>query len=148
MAKELTKGSEVELFDDSDMQMIMMMVMMVVMMSMFMGPLTQQMQAQTQALQAQSYGGNEDPRTVPVTNRLSWINLIYDYPFTPWVSAYFINDGPSAVEIGINYPDDRFVMNPRETITVTRTGAEERIKIVYFICSPGLAASVRVTGVY
>lgn len=141
MTTDITKRDDMDLgIDVSDLMMIMMMIMMVSLIA----PLAQQ----SQALQAQAYSGQEDPRTVNVTNLLSWINLIYDYPFTPWVSAYFINDGPGTVEIGINYPDDRFTMNSGETITVTRTGAEERIKIIYFIARPGLAASVRVTGVY
>lgn len=149
MVSDAGKNKKVDLsLSDDDVRMIMGVMMMVVVMSQLLAPLFQQSQAQTQALQAQAFVGNEDPRTIPVTNILSWINLVYDYPFQPWISAYFINDGPSAVEIGINYPDDRFVMNPRETITVTRSGAEERIKAIYFICRPGLNASVRVTGVY
>ncbi len=143
------KSNKIDLsLNDGDVQMIMGVMMMVIVMSQLLQPLFQGAQAQTQALQAQAFVGNEDPRTVPVTNILSWINLIYDYPYQPWISAYFINDGPGTVEIGINYPDDRFTMNPRETITVTRSGAEERIKAIYFIARPGLGASVRVTGVY
>lgn len=145
MTTDLTKQGDMDLgIDLSDLMMIMMMIMMVSLLTTVVPAATQS----TQALQAQAYSGQEDPRTIRATNILSWINLIYDYPFQPWVSAYFINDGPSAVEIGINYPDDRFTMNPRETITITRTGAEERIKIIYFIARPGLNASVRVTGVY
>ena len=150
MANDVTKkNNDVDLMlNDDDMQMIMMMVMMMAMMSMFMGPLTQAAQGQTQALAAQSFVGNEDPRNVHATNRLSWLNFVYEYPFQPWISAFIINDGPSAVEIGINYPDDRFTVNPGETRTITRTGAEERIKIMYFICVPGLTSDLRVTGVY
>ncbi len=147
MTTDITKQGDMDIgIEMSDLMMIMMMVMMASLLL----PLAQQSQAQTTALQAQAYSGQEDPRTIHATNVLSWINLIYDYPFRPWVSAYFINDAdsPSAVEIGINYPDDRFTMNPGETVTVTRTGAEERIKAIYFICRPGLNATVRVTGVY
>lgn len=111
-------------------------------------PITQQAQAQTQALQAQAYIGNEDPRTVNVTNKLSWINLVYAYPYQPWFSAYFINDGPSAVKIGINSPDDMFTIKSKETITVTRSGAKERIKTIFFLCAPGLKTTLRITGVY
>ena len=146
MANEMVKTDDFG-FGDIDF-MPMMMIMMMVVMVQLITPLTEQSKAQTQALVAQSFGGNEDPRDIHATNLLSWINLVYDYPFQPWVSAYIINDGPSAVEIGINFPDDRFLMNPRETITITRSGAEERIKIMYFVCSPGLTADLRVTGVY
>lgn len=145
----MAKGDKVDFsLNDEDVRMIMMVMMVAIVMSQLLGPVFQGMQTQTQALQAQAYVGNEDPRDIHATNVLSWINLVYDYPFTPWISAYFINDGPGSVEIGINYPDDRFTMNPGETITVTRSGAEERIKAIYFICRPGLAADLRVTGVY
>jgi len=146
MTSEIDKTGDLGLGDIDFMPM--MMIMMMVIMVQLIVPLAEQSQAQAQALQAQSFVGNEDPRIINVTNRLSWINLVYDYPFQPWISAYFINDGPSAVEIGINFPDDRFVVNPGETITVTRSGAEERIKIIYFICRPGVAAVLRVTGAY
>jgi len=150
MAKDLTKKNEFDIdFNDSDMTMIMMMVMMAVVMSQFLKPMSQNMEVQTQILQAQAYHGTEDPRVLGATNLLQWINLVYDYPFTPWISAYFINDGPSPVEIGINYPDDRFLMNPGETITVNRTGAlDEKINIIFFICRPGIRTSIRVTGTF
>ncbi len=153
MAKEIVKRDETDfMLNDSDMDMMMMMFMMMIMLSIFMGPMAQQLQtqgtAQAQSLQAQSFVGNEDPRDIHATNNLSWINLIYDYPFQPWISAFIINDGPSAVEIGINFPDDRFTVNPGETRTITRSGAEERIRIIYFVCVPGLTANLRVTGVY
>lgn len=145
----MAKGDKVDLtLTDEDIRMIMTVMMIAVVMSQLLAPMVQGMQVQTQAIQAQAYSGQEDPRTIHATNVLSWINLLYDYPFTPWISAYLINDGPGTVEIGINYPDDRFTMNPGETITVTRSGAEERIKAIYFICRPGLHADLRITGVY
>ena len=150
MAKEVAKIDTDFGMDDSMMDMMMPMMMMIMMMVLVQSlpALTQGAEAQTQALEAQAYGGEEDPRTIHATGLLSWINLIYDYPFKPWVSVFIINDGPSAVEIGINYPDDRFTMQPRETRTITRTGAEERIKIMYFKCFPGVDSTLRVTGVY
>ena len=102
-----------------------------------------------QAYAAQAYHGVEDTRTLNATSTLQWINLIHDYPFRTWISAYFINDGPNPVVIGLNYPDKGFTMNPRETITVNRTGAlDEKIFTVYYKCSPGQTASIRVTGTY
>lgn len=150
MANEIVKKNEDEfdMFGGDLMTTVMMMVMMMAVMSQFLGPITQTAQAQTQALQAQAYIGNEDPRYVRATNHLSWLNFIYAYPFQPWVSAFIINDGPSPVEIGINFPDDRFTINPGETRTVSRAGAEDRINIMYFKCVPGLVANLRVTGVY
>jgi len=145
----MAEGKEEGLFGDSDMMPIVMLVMGVVMLAVVipttLTPITQTLQAQALA---QLYQGVANPRTVKVTNKFSWINLVHEYPFTPWISAFFINDGPSAVEVGINYPDNRFTINPNETRTITRTGAEERIKILFFVCYPGLNASVRVEGEY
>jgi len=147
------KSKSFELFEESDITMMTTMMMMVVVMAMVLpsllqGPVSIQSQPQSLSARALSYEGQEDPRILYATNILKWVNLIYDYPFRPWVSAFIINDGPSSVEIGINYPDDRFLMYPGETRTVTRTGAEERINILFYICTPGLTSTVRATGVY
>ncbi len=147
MGKDVAKQDDMGfMLEDSEMMMVVMMIMMMVIMLPIMTQAASA-QAQTQALEAQAYIGNEDPRNITVTNHLSWINLIYEYPFQPWISAFIINDGPSPVEIGINFPDDRFTINPGETRTVTRTGAEERINIMYFK-TPFLHAALRITGVY
>ena len=108
-------------------------------------PATQQI---AQELQTLSYRGKLDSPEHTSTETLSWIDLIHDYPYIPWISAYFINDGPDAVEIAVNYPNDRFILNPMETITVSRPGAEERIAIIFFKCAQGETARVRITGEY
>jgi len=101
-----------------------------------------------QGVQAQAYQGRSDPRQHTATEMLSWIDLIHGYPNTPWISAYVVNDGPDAVEIGINYPNARFVLNPGETVTVSRPGAQERIAILFLKCGVGETTSLRVTGEY
>ena len=85
----------------------------------------------------------EDPRTLHATNQLHWVNLIYKPPYTPWISAHFLNDGPSTVEIGINYPDRWFAIEPSENRNV-----EENISIIYYMCSPGVKATIKVMGEY
>lgn len=115
------------------------------------GPFIQRMLATTplaRHLEAQAYQGKTDPKEHTATEELRWIDLVHEYPYTPWISAYFINDGPDAVEIAINYPNDRFTLNPMETVTVTRTGAQERIAIIFFKCAEGETASVRIIGEY
>lgn len=81
---------------------------------------------------------------VKATNQLSWINLMYDYPFRQWASAHFFNVGPSAVDISINYPDRPFTLLPNEA-RILEHG--EGIRIVYLKCFPGLMARVLVEGV-
>lgn len=87
----------------------------------------------------------EDPRTLRVTNELSWVNLVYDKPYRPWASASFMNNGPSAVEVNINYaphPDYGFTINPGKTVVYDK----EPINIIFLRCSPGLNATVTIIG--
>ena len=150
MENKLTKTDSLDMgFSDSDITM-MMMVMMMAMMSVVMSQLVPATQAQAAALEAQSYHGIEDPRpNVVVTKSLSWLNLVTDYPYKTWISAYIINDGPSDVEIAINYPNETFIMKPRETNTINRTGArDEKIAVMFFRCTNGLRATLRITGTY
>ena len=102
----------------------------------------------TQSVQAQAYQGRTVTKTVKANGNLGYLDVRFDYPYTLWISAYFINDGPDPVEIAINYPDDRFTINPKETVTVNRSGAQERIAVIFYVCERGKTASVRITGEY
>jgi len=99
-------------------------------------------------LEKAEFEGVVDPRTLSVTDKIQRITLIHDWPFTPWICAYFINDGPSTARIAINYRGDEFEMRVGETRTIDHAHADERIGIIYFICDPGETASVRAEGHY
>jgi hypothetical protein len=100
-------------------------------------------QAQTLA-----YRGRTDSRELQAIPTLKWIDLIADPPYTPWVLCFIINDGPGAVEIAINQPNDRFIMASGETRTINRTGAEEKISSLFYVAEPGFTALLRITGEY
>lgn len=102
----------------------------------------------TQQAQAQAYHGRTVTKTVKANGDLKYLDVRYDYPYTLWVSAYFINKGPDPVEIAINYPDDRFTISPDGTVTVSRSGAQERIAVIFYVCEKGKTASVTITGEY
>ena len=102
----------------------------------------------TQNAQAQAYQGRSVTKTVKANGELKYLDVRYDYPYTLWISAYFINDGPDPVEIAINYPDDRFTIKPNGTVTVNRSGAQERIAVIFYICERGKTAEVQITGEY
>ncbi len=102
----------------------------------------------TQSAQAQAYQGRSIPKTVKANGELKYFDVRYDYPYTLWISAYFINDGPDSVEIAINYPGDKFTIRMNETITVSRSGAQERIATIFYNCEKGKTATVRITGEY
>lgn len=97
---------------------------------------------------ATTYVGRTDHRELQAIPMLRWIDLIADPPHTAWTHCFIINDGPGAVEIAINHPNDRFVMGPGETRTIDRTGAEEQILAIFYNAVPGHTASLRITGEY
>jgi len=94
------------------------------------------------------YRGIVDYREIRANSNISWIDLIHDPPYRPWVHAFIINDGPGTVDIGINHPNERFVMGRGETRTIDRTGADELIYSMFFICPIGETAALRITGEY
>lgn len=102
----------------------------------------------TQYIQAQSYVGISDPRVIEATDKLSFIDLINEHPYTPWASVNFVNDGPDSVWVAINQPTATYELKVGETASVYRIGAQERIMVVFFICSSGEAALIRVVGEY
>jgi len=104
-------------------------------------------QAIEQHNKKQSFEGKLDPRTLEATDKRQWLSLMEKWPFTPWVSAFFINDGPDAVYIGINRCQ-QIKIGVNETRTIDYTHAEERITQVYYKCDEGETASVRVEASY
>lgn len=126
---------------ESDIMMVAMIGLIIMTMYQFLAPMTRF----TQSL---SYHGVADPHILRATSTMQWLDVRDNAYNAPWISAFFINDGPGPVEIGINYPDDRLIVNPLETRTIRRGGAEERISIIFYICEPGRTAAVRVEGEY
>lgn len=100
------------------------------------------------SLQKREFQGKVDTRTLEVTDEIKHIGLINNYPNHPWISAFFINDGPDTVYIGINNPYEWVEIEKDETRTIDYTHADERIRKVYYKCDPGETASVRVEGHY
>ena len=148
MANELTTYEEDIGEQVPNMMMMLMMVMVVSVVIGILPSLTQQVEAQAYQLQALAYQGRTDPRTVKANSNLKWLDVSHDFPYIPWLNAYFINDGPDPVWVAINYPDDRFLINPKETTTVERSGAQERIAVIFYVCERGEKASLRITGEY
>lgn len=148
MTSDLVKRDDFDIgFELSDLMMIVMMVVMVSLMSAITSATGVAAQAAVvEAQQVQSQGRN-DPRHIHATTKLQWLDLIHEPPRTPWVHAYFVNDGPYPVEIGINYPNDRFLIYPGGTVTLDHSKKPEGIAIIYYIC-PWYEAYVRITGEY
>lgn len=140
--KELVKSQFDKDFDDTiDTVMPMMMMMMVMLVMIPMLPVVQSAQ---QYFQSQQFEGQSDPRTLHATQKPQHIVIA-----NPWIGAYFVNDGPDSVQIKINDEEsESYLMNFNETITLSRAGAENRIYAVYYRCSPGETAAVRIFAVF
>ncbi len=100
------------------------------------------------SLEKEEFEGKEDPRTLNATDEIQVLSLTDDFPYTPWITAYFINDGPDPVRISLNRPYAQFELGMGETITVDRAHADERMNIIFYVCDSGETASVRVIGQY
>ena len=100
-------------------------------------------------LTKEEFEGKLDPRTLSATDSLKWLDLIEGLPHKPWITAYFINDGPNSVKIRINHPELEFqVIKLNETLTINQEHADERIRRLFYKCDTGETASVRVVGQY
>jgi len=134
---------------DSEMMMIMMMIVMFALMQSVLVPATTAAQAAAASVQSLQYEGRPDNRQIDVpSNNIVYIDLIHNAPRTPWTWALFENTGPNDVEIGINNPNDRFILASGSNKTVNRLGATERISIIFFYCQPTQTAHVNIAGEY
>ena len=140
-------GKEVEVYNDFDPGTLLMPLLMLVMVTAMAGMVTSITPLQ-QYVQSQAYTGLTDDRTLRATPIMQWLNLIDDPPYHPWITAYFFNDGPSSVLIGINNPDELTELASGEDKTVDMTGADRRIELVFYKCSVGTTASIRAIGKY
>lgn len=100
------------------------------------------------SLEKGEFEGKEDPRTLNATDKIQVLSLVDDFPYTPWADAYIINKGPDAVRISTDRPYAQFTMEKDETVTIGRTHADERIRLIFYVCDPGETAKVRITGQY
>jgi len=103
-------------------------------------------------LDRERFEGKTDSRTLEVTDELQSLNLTYDYPFVPWISAFIINYGPDAVYVAINNINDDpncwHEIKADETRTLSQSGAEERIEQFFYKCDEGETALLTVEAQY
>lgn len=149
-SKEVAKKAEIDLgFSDQDMMMIMMVVMMFAVLQSAVMPAVSAATAAAASVQSLQYEGKTDPREVDVpSDSIVWLDLIHSAPMTPWTYARIENTGPNDVEVGINDPNDRFIVAASTTKNVDRLGARERISIIFFYCRPTETAHLNVIGEY
>jgi len=146
MVKELTIHEE-DIDISTIIQPLFMLVMLMAVSSMMVN-ITPMAASAQQYYSAQSYIGLTDDRVLNSTSTLQWLNLITNPPYHPWITAYFFNDGPQSVFIGINNPDELYQLASGEDKAVNFTGANRRIELVFYKSNLGEKASVRVVGKY
>ncbi|MBA7698131.1 hypothetical protein ES703_106806 [subsurface metagenome] len=107
-------------------------------------------------LEKSEFEGKLDPRTLSVTDEIQDLDLIKEWPYTPWITASFFNDGdistdpPSEVTayIFINRVGKWIPLKKGEGIDMDFAKGDERIYTIRHKCDKGETASVRVVGKY
>lgn len=100
------------------------------------------------SLQKEEFKGLLDIRTLDATEEFKFIDLVNDYPHTPWITAYFFNEGPHSARISVNGEDDWQTLAMGASQSLNFAKAERRIEQVCYQCAAGETASVGVTGKY
>ncbi|MBA7586337.1 hypothetical protein ES708_28335 [subsurface metagenome] len=99
-------------------------------------------------LEKAEFEGEVDPRTLSITDEIQGLALIHDWPFTPWITASFYNDGLDTAYIAINYIFDWVPLKKGENLTIDFSKSDKRIQFIHCRCDAGEKASVRVIGKY
>lgn len=148
MTTDMTKYNDDDIgIDLSDLMMLMMVIMLAAIMP-ALAASTATATLAAQSVQAQLYQGIPDHRTLHASNLLQWVDLIHGPPYTSWVFATFENQGPSDVEVAVNYPGEMFPIVSGGSAEVDCRGAERRMSLIFYRATPGLTATIVVHGEY
>lgn len=102
-----------------------------------------------QHLEKAEFKGEVDPRVLAVTATIGELKLEENWPFTPWITASFFNDGPNTAYIAINrFFAEWIELRTGEGITIDFAKSDKRIRFINHRCNVGNTASVRVVGKY
>ena len=100
------------------------------------------------ALERDHIQGKQDPRDLEATEEPQHVNLVDDWPNTPWATAYFFNRGPNSVSLAINKARPFVELRPGEDQELDFTKADSRIWFIEYECASGETASLKATGKY
>lgn len=96
----------------------------------------------------ESLGGEDGTRSLSATSQVQELNLISEWPYSPWISLFITNDGPNTLFIAINHPHQWKEIRMTESRTITHENADERISKVYYKCNADETALARIDGQY
>lgn len=100
------------------------------------------------SLEREHFRGELDNRDLEATDEYQHINLIDDWPNTPWATAYFFNDGPNGVYIAINKNRPFRHLASKENLELDFTKSDKRIEFIEYYCDSGETATVNALGKY
>lgn len=100
------------------------------------------------SLEREQFEGKVDVITLSATDEQDCFNLLDSWHYSPLITAFIINDGPNSVNIAINDPYPWLKIKINESRTLDHTRADQRIERIFYKCSSGETASVRVEGEY
>lgn len=100
------------------------------------------------SLEREHFRGKLDNRDLKATDEYQHINLIDDWPNTPWASAYFFNDGPNGVYIAINRNRPFRHLASKEDLRLDFIKADKRIEFIEYYCDSGETATLNALGKY
>lgn len=101
-----------------------------------------------QHLEKAEFKGIIDPRTLSATEKVQVLTPLRNFPFVPWITASFFNDGPDTVYIVINHANDWIPLVKGEKIDMSFSRSDDRIQFIDYKCDAGKTATVRVVGKY
>lgn len=103
----------------------------------------------TEHLKKSEFKGQVDPRDLSVTDEIQELDLIKEWPFEPWITASFFNDGPNTAYIAINHFFAKWIeLGNGESTNINFAKSDKRIRFINYKCDAGKTASVRVVGKY
>jgi hypothetical protein len=97
------------------------------------------------SLEREHIKGGVDKRVLNATEELQFIDLLKEWPYTPWATAHFWNTkGPNSVIIAVNKRNYETILEKGDDEEMDFTKADERIRIIFYNCAPGETATVDV----
>lgn len=101
------------------------------------------------SLEREHFKGKVDTREIPVTDQYQFIDLVEDYPNTPWISFFVINHGPNTAKIQINGLYETWLkIRKDETRIVDHSKADKRIEQLAYQCATGETALLEIEAEY
>ena len=100
------------------------------------------------SLEREHVEGHIDAKTLSATDQPKYVDLIEEYPFTPYATVSFYNNGPNSARLSLNNAFDWFMLDIDEGVDMDFTKADQRIEVIHYVCNPGQTASVTVRGKY